>query len=412
MKLTKEEQEMLDGKYGDAVQMSMELLVAVGDAYDAEYMVPIGSAHLVAANPVSAGKGGKAFIKEMAEKGGKFIVPATTNPTCMDPWLWKEMGFSEQIYQEQVALSEDLNKMGGLLCCTCTPYLIGHTPRLREHVAWGESSAVLYVNAVLGARTNREGGPSALAAAITGKIPAYGYHLDENRYGDLKVINNAALKCDTDYSTLGYFVGRVAQDRVPIITGIPSSISQDAIKYLGTPFSVTGSVSHYHIVGVTPEALTEEMASGYKRIRSSDTVQFGPRELRETEESLSAISPEAADLVVLGCPHASITQLKKYAESLSGRKIKNDKEMWVLTNSTIKKYAQDTGIAESIESTGARLLCNTCPPAMPRDYLKHRGYGGLATDSPKMVYYVSTIQNLPCYYGNLETCLDIVARKI
>ncbi len=172
MKLTREEQQMLDGKKGSAVQKSMELLVAVGECYDAERMIPVSSVHLVSPSPINAGKGGTRFIKEMAEKGGKFVVPTTTNPACLDPWAWRELGFTEEIYREQMSLSEAVARMGAYMCNSCTPYLIGHTPRKGEHVAWGESSAVIYANSVLGSRTNREGGPTGLAAALTGRIPA------------------------------------------------------------------------------------------------------------------------------------------------------------------------------------------------------------------------------------------------
>jgi len=411
MKLTREEQEMLDGKNGDAVQRAMELLVAVGECYGAERMVPVASAHLVAANPVNAGKGGTRFIKEMAEGGGKFVVPTTTNPISFDQWMWREMGYSEELYQEQVSLSGVLAKMGGFLCNTCTPYLIGHAPRLREHIAWGESSAILYTNAVLGSRTNREGGPTGLASGITGRTPAYGYHLDENRYGTLKIKVNTDLKGDTDYATLGYFAGRVAQDRVPILVGIPPSISKHELKYLGAALSVAGSVALYHVVGITPEAPTEEIATGGKKITSSDTFDFGSKELKETEESLCKVEPEKINLVILGCPHASIEQIKSYAKTLSDRRINNNVEIWILVSHIIKQYAKDIGYASIIESSGAKLVSNTCPSPMPRDFFNQQGYNAVATDSPKMVYYVSTTQNTPCYYGSLDKFIDIVTSK-
>jgi predicted aconitase len=410
MKLTREEQEMLDGRQGDAVQKAMELLVAVGDSYNAERMVFIGSAHLVSANPIGAGKGGTRFIRDLAEKGAKFKVPTTTNPASLELWKWKDMNYSEELYQRQETVSDHIAKMGGILCNTCTPYLIGHIPRMGEHVAWGESSAVLFLNAVLGARTNREGGPSAIAAAITGRTPAYGYHLDENRYGQIKIVNTVDLKGDSDYATLGYFVGKVAVDRVPVITGISPSVSQDNLKCLGTPFAVTGSVSHYHVVGVTPEAHTEEEATGNRKISASNTFEFGEREFKETEVSLSAIGPEEANLVILGCPHASITQLKAYAGVLSGRKVKSGIEMWVQTMHSVKAYAEDIGLAQVIESTGAKLVCNICPAAIPRDFFKKRGYSGAATDSAKMIYYVTTTQDTPCFYGRLEEFIHMVTR--
>jgi predicted aconitase len=411
MKLTKEELEMLDGKYGDAVQKAMELLIGVGECFGAEQMVTVASAHMPNANPVSAGKGGTNFIKDMAGRGGKFVIPTTTNPACLDPWAWQEMGFTEELHRDHVALSEVIAKMGGFLCNTCTPYLIGHAPRIKEHIAWGESSAIVYANAVLGSRTNREGGPTALAAGLTGRTPFYGYHLDENRYGRLKIIVNVNLKGDTDYATLGYFVGGIAHDRVPILNGISPSISQDDLKCLGAALATSGGVAHFHVVGVTPEAPTEEVASGFKKISSFDTFEFGSKELTKTEESLSKIGPEDADLVVLGCPHSSINQIKKYAEAFSRRKAKNNVEIWILTTNSIKKYAEDLGYADIIKSTGARLVSNTCPTGMPRDFFKRHGYSAVATDSPKMVYYISGTKDVPCYYGTLDKFIDFITSK-
>jgi len=411
LKLTKEEQEMLDGKYGDSVQKAMELLVAVGECYDAEELIPVASAHLSGANPISAGTGGKRLIMEMAETG-RFAVPTTTNPTSLDPWAWREMGFSEALYREHAALFEAFGKMGGFLCNTCIPYLIGHAPRMREHVAWCESSAVIYANAVLGSRTNREGGPTGLAAGITGRTPAYGYHLDEKRHGNLKMIVRTELKGDTDYATLGYFVGTIAQDRVPIFTGIPHSVSRDELKCLGAALATSGSVAHYHVVGVTPEAPTEEAASGYKKISSSDTFEFNSKDLEETEESITKIEPEKVDLVVLGCPHASIDQIKNYAGAFSGKKVKNKVETWILTSNIVKKYAENVGYAKILESTGVRLVSNTCPSIMPRDFFKSRGYSALATDSSKMAYYASAVQNVLCYYGSLEKFIDAVTTEV
>ncbi|MFC2001129.1 aconitase X [Chloroflexota bacterium] len=412
MKLTREEQEMLDGKRGDAIQKAMELLVAVGDCYDAQQMVRVSSVHLVGANPVAAGIGGTKFIKEMAARGGKFVVPTTTNPACFDPWAWREMGFGEELHQKHLALSRILAEMGGFLCHTCTPYLIGHAPRMGEHLAWCESSAIIYANAVMGSRTNREGGPSGLASAIAGRTPAYGYHLDENRYGTLKIMVNAELRGDTDYATLGCFTGRIAQDRVPIFTGIPDCVSRDELKCLGTALANAGSVAHYHVVGITHEAPTEEAASGSKIINSSNTFNFGPRELKETEESLSGADPEAADLVVLGCPHASIDQVKNYAKVLSGRRIKSNIDIWILISHVIKQYAEDIGYASIIESAGAKLLSNTCPGTMPEDFFKKRGYKVVATDSTKQAYNFLTIKDVSCYYGSLDKFIDVLTYPI
>ena len=408
MKLTRKEQEMLDGKRGDAVQKAMEILVAVGECYDAEKFVPINSVHLAPANPVNSGKGGVRFVKDMAKRGGIFVVPATSNPESVDPEVWQEMGFSEELYQEQKGLSEAFAKMGAYVCGTCTPYIIGHVPRMGEHVAWCESSAIVYVNSVLGGRTNREGGPSSLASGLTGRTPAHGYHLDEHRSGKLKIMIDADLKGVTDYSTLGYFAGKIAQDRVPVFTGMPPSVTLHELKYLSAALATSGSVALYHAVGVTPEAPTEEAACGHKKIRSSDIFNFGTRELKETEDSLSGARPEEANLVVLGCPHASIEHLRTYAMTLSGRKAKDTVEIWILIPSTIKGYAERMGYAKIFASAGVRLLSNTCPLLMPADYFKRQGFSVMATDSSKLASYIPNARNVTCCYGSLDTFVDAV----
>lgn len=230
----------------------MELLVAVGECYGAERMVQVTFSHLSCINPVTVGKGGKIFHESVAERSEKFVIPTTTNPTFLDPWAWQEMEFNDELYKDNSRLSSALAKMGGFLCTTCTPYLIDHTPRFGEHVAWYESSGILYANAALGSRTNREGGPSAPDIALIGRTPAYGYHSDENRYGKLEVQVNANLQGDTDYGTLGYFVGHISQDRVPVIKGIPTSVSRHELTYLGSAHAASESFAHYHGVSVTP----------------------------------------------------------------------------------------------------------------------------------------------------------------
>lgn len=399
----------MDGIYGEAVQRSLELLIAVGESYDAETLLPVTSAHVLACNPPTAGKGGTLFYEEMSGSGGKFIIPTTTNPACLDPWAWQEMGFDPGLYHAQMELTSVIAEMEAFLCHTCAPYLVGHAPRIGEHAAWGESSAVVYVNSVLGARTNREGTPSALAAGLTGRTPAYGYHLDKNRHGKLIVNVTAGLKGTTDYSTLGYFVGKIAQDKVPILNGIQPSVSQQELIALGAGLASSGSVALYHAVGVTPEAPTAEIAAGSNKIGPSDTFEFCRKDLQETEESLCSIEAEASDLVILGCPHVNINQIRTYLGAFSGRKVKDHIDAWILVQSGIKRYAKDLGYLDILESCGVRLVSNMCPSAAPVNYYRQKGYGGFATDSAKMCYLLSGAKQISAYYGKLESIVDAVS---
>jgi len=403
MQLTKEENEMLDGKYGEAVQKSMEILVAMGECYDAEKMIPVASAHLLHGRS-NTGKAGALFDKEMADKGGKCIIFTDTNPSGIEPWAWRDIGISEEAAQEQMDYTNDFVRMGVFLANTCTPYLIGNVPRVGGHVAWSESSAVPFVNSVLGARTNREGEPGSLTAAITGRTPAFGYHLDQNRYGDLKISVTAKLKEPHDYATLGHFAGKVAEDRVPVFTGIPPSVSWDDLKLMGAAAATSGSISLYHVVGITPEAPTEEAAFGPKK--PSEIFEFGEKELRETEESLSKATAREVDMVIFGCPHASIGEIRDIARLLSGKKLKSGVELWILTPRMIGVYAEKMGYLNVIKEAGGRILCDSCPICMSQGFLKERGHKIVATNSAKMTYYIYPHQGLLPYYGSMERCVE------
>ncbi|MBA7560801.1 hypothetical protein ES708_02432 [subsurface metagenome] len=410
MRLTKEENEMLEGKHGYPVQKSMEILVGLGECYDAKKMIPIASAHLIVG--LYMGKAGALFVEEMANKGGEFVVFTDNNQGSIDPCLWKDLGFSEEFARKEMAIINTCVRMGVFLSNTCAPYLIGNVPRMGEHIAWSESSAVVFANSVLGARTNREGGPSSLAAALTGRVPEYGYHLDQNRYGNLKILVTARLKDSHDYGTLGYFIGRVAEDKVPVLTGIPPSVSGDELKQLGAAAATSGSVALYHAVGVTPEAPTEEAAFGPKKAKDWQTVEFSEKELRETEELLSKATSREVDLVVFGCPHASIGEIRGIARLLSGKKLKSGVELWILTSRMVRTYAEKMGYLNIIETARARIVCETCPADMPSGFLKECGHKTAATNSAKMSYYIITAQDILSYFGSTERCVEAATSGI
>ena len=181
MKLTPEEQHMLDGKDGRATQKAMEILVALGTIYGAERMVPVTSAQIAGVSYDNLGEAGLHWLSEMADGGGKTRVLTTLNPAGMDIENWQVLGISEDFARNQLRVIDAFARMNVVTTCSCTPYLIGNLPHFGQHIAWSESSAVCYANSVIGARSNREGGPSALAAALTGVTPEYGMHLDANR---------------------------------------------------------------------------------------------------------------------------------------------------------------------------------------------------------------------------------------
>ncbi len=293
--------------------------------------------------------------------------------------------------------------MGGVKCHTCTPYLVGHAPRKGQHCAWGESSAIGFANSVLGARTNREGGPSALAAAIAGRVPAYGYHLDENRKGQFLVHVKAKLEDVADYGSLGYYIGQRVGSGVPVFEGIGQDVTIDQLKMLGAALASSGAVALYHVVGVTPEAPTLEAAFGGNTPQV--TFEFGEAEKAEAVQQLNKHQNQPVSLVALGCPHSSLNEIIRIASLLEGKKVKA--AFWVITAQPTKEYARRSGHDRIIEEAGARLVVDTCPVLGVMDGpMEKIGMTAMATNSAKLAHYAPGQWKIPTYYGTTEQCVN------
>jgi hypothetical protein len=405
MYLTNEEEQMLKGEYGPAVQKAMQILVALGEIYEAEKMLLIRNVHMPGSSVIVAGDAGTSFVKETAETGVLFKTYTTLNPAAIDLKRWRNMGIPEYIAEKQVKLTEAYRRMGAICSHTCTPYLAGNLPKIKEHIAWGESSAIVFSNSVLGARTNREGGPSALASALTGRTPLYGFHLKENRRGTILVRINAELKDVTDYGTLGYYIGSMCKEKTPVFKGIPRNVTLDQLKMLGAALASSGAAALYHVVGVTPEARTEEEA--FQGDIPLETVDFGVKELRETEEMLSKATENQIDITCLGCPHSSIEEIREVAELLAGRKIHPDVKLWVCTSLSIKSIADRMGYTQIIEKSGGMVICDTCPVLAPtKEIVRASGYKTIATNSAKLAHYAPGQCNLSPFYGKVGICIE------
>ena len=223
---------MLAGEMGEGIEKAMEIVVALGKIYGAEKLVNVGSVQVSGVSYKNLGDAGAEFIEEWARKGGKVSVRTTLNPAGMDLENWKSLGFKEEFAKKQLKVIDAFKKMGIPSVCSCVPYLIGNAPKFGEHIAWGESSAVAFANSVIGARTNREGGPSALAATISGRTACYGFHLDDNRKADFVFEVGCDVKGFSDFGALGNMIGKIAKNRVPYVKGI-DEFDQDKMKVLG-----------------------------------------------------------------------------------------------------------------------------------------------------------------------------------
>ena len=297
----------------------MELLVAVGKIYGAERLVPITSAHLSGVSFKTIGEGGIDFLKEMSQDC-KVTVNTTLNPSGMDSERWKEMHVAEEFAQKQLEIIEYYGRLGVETTCSCTPYLHSNVPRKGDTIAWAESSALSYANSVIGARTNREGGPSALAASIIGKTPLYGLHLDANR-GPTVVIE-AEMKEDLlDYALLGHAVGSKIGGAIPFIRGVRPGTDQ--LKMMAAAMAAAGSVALFHVDGITPDSEKQEL-------NGLEVVRIDERELRAFKDKIS--NGKDPDLIALGCPHLSENEMMHLAAIVKGKRKVKDTDVWFCTS--------------------------------------------------------------------------------
>jgi len=282
-------------------------------------------------------------------------------------------------------------KMGIIISCTCTPYFIGNLPRYGEHIAWSESSAVTFANSVIGAKTNREGGPSALAAAFVGKTPCYGLHLNENRVPNIHVQVNAVLKKLSDWGALGYSIGKKAENKIPYITGIKDA-ELDELKSFCASVVTYGAQPLFYMKDITP---CSENCSPPK-----ETVTVEDKDIKDAYDNINDEVTDI-DLVCIGCPHCSIKEIAEIAELLKNRKISPSTEFWVATSRLVKQISDKRGYTETIESAGAKFACDTCMAVAP---LKGR-FRSVATTSAKGCYY-SRQNKMLTKMGSLEECIE------
>jgi len=393
MELTAEEKAMLAGKRGPATRRAMEIVAALGKIFGAERTVPVKSAQIAGVSYKNIGQAGLDFLKKWAAEGARVTVPAMMNPAGMDLERWKEMGVPEEFARRQKEVVDVLTAMGVEPTLTCAPYLQGPRPRRGDHLAWAESSAVSFANSVLGARTNREGGPSALAAAIVGRTACYGLHTDQGRQPTHLVEVRCPLESEADFGALGYIVGKQVQGGVPYFRfHTPPELTWDGLRALGAAMAASGAVALYHIEGFTPEA------------GEATPPRVKPLEVSSLTEAYRALSTpvEEVDLVWIGCPHASLEQLERIASFLKGHTLKA--KLWITVGRAVRKEAVKQGIIAAIEEAGGLVLADTCLVVAPVEAL---GITSVATNSAKAAFYLPSYAKVTVRFGTLEQCLEM-----
>ncbi len=415
MKLQRDELEMLDGKHGLAVQRAMELLVKYGDALGAERFCNTNNVCGTMSNTTPflnrVLKDFENFDHMMSELNYNcrdvYNIPKVRIFSCqlehgLDPDTYQIQGISQDKFDIN-AMDEDAERrMNVNLLCTCAPYLVGNVPVFGEHCAWMESSAVVYINSVIGARTNCEGRESSSASMLTGKTPYWGLHMPENRRGDYQINVTAPMDSVRNWGLLGYYGGWVAGEKIPVFNGIDFKPTLDHFKHCGAAGASSGGTEMYHVVGHTPEGRTLEEAFGGKK--PIETVPFGLEEARAMYDRLnSTATSDDVDFVMLGCPHYSLKQLWEVATKLEGKKVHENVALWIFIPRALKEVADRNGYSKMLRDAGAVLMADTCP-ALGR--LKPKGATHMATDSVKQGHYIPAILGLESSFGSMDDCIQ------
>ena len=358
MELNAEEKAMLAGERGEAVKKAIEYQMEVGNFWGAKRFVPVTNVHMMGDIEVM-GDGGLGFLEETARLGARCVVGTTTNARCIDFTHCKHLGQDEGEAVKEKRIIATLQKMNVVTTDTCINYQTVYQPHLGEHVAWGDTGTVIYANSVFGARSNFESGPAALSAGLTGRTPAYGFHLDEHRKGTFTVEVTARLDDLADWGAVGKLVGESHQSyyAVPVFHGLQRAPQADELKQLGAALASYGSMGMFHMVGVTPEAPSLEAALGGNR--PTDAMRIGDAEIEAVYRGYKMGDGDAR-LVVFSGPQQSIFEMKALAELFDGRKVKEGSSVFVTTNNEVLSQSRKLGYAQKLEAAGVTILEGVC----------------------------------------------------
>jgi len=389
MHLTSQEERILAGEEGHGRQKALELLVALGDIYGAKRLIPISSAQVSGASFKTIGDAGIQFLEDFSAEA-KATVPSSLNPLGLDLKRWKAMGVDEEFHCKQARIVSAYKSLGIGPLYSCTPYLAGSRPRRGQHIAWAESSATVFANSYLGAMTNREGGPSALAAAIIGKTAEYGLHLPENRVPKVRIEIEEIPEGLVPLA--GYVVGKMAGKRVPLISG--TSLTADEHKAFGAAMAATGAVSMYVHAKKGKKTTTDTSSI-------EECMSLPKAELVACAESLKG--DDEWDLVAIGCPHCSAAELKRMATFLKNKKPRKDSDVWFCTSRTV--FAKCPNEIAVLKRFG-KVLCDTCMVVAPVE----RMYKRTASDSGKAMVYLPTLGKQRASFRTNMALLEAISR--
>ncbi len=406
MQLSEADRAVLGGERGPAAAMAMRILVRMLPAFGADSLLDIEAAHVDSS--LYQGQATLEYAERLAGLGARVAVPTTLNVSGVDVHGWQAWSVPPDWAEPAQRQMKAYTAMGCRPTWTCAPYQEAARPGFGQQVAWGESSAVVFANSVLGARTERYPDLLDICAAITGRAPAGGLHMKKNRAGRilfrLADVPVAVQEDDGFFGVLGHLVGKEARDAVPVVAGLQVQPDEDALKALGAAMASSGAVALFHLVGATPEAPTAEAAfQGHAPERK---VEVTLDRLLDARRELTTAEGAALDMVILGSPHFSITEFGRLAPLLMGRQRHADVQFLVTSSRAMRQLAKRKGYMAHVEAFGGTVTVDTCiltTPMLPRRVRT------IMTNSAKYAYYAPGLLGTHVVYGSLRDCVESAA---
>jgi len=408
VKLSQAEAQMLNGQKGPAARMAMRIMVRMADVVDAPQLMDVSQAHIDGCGLLS--ETSLEFAETLAAKGAKVSIPTTLNMGPLDLQNWKKFGVSEDFAAKAVRQAKAYTDMGCIPTWTCAPYQSYLTPRFGQQIAWGESNAICYANSVLGARTNRYGDFIDICAAITGRVPRCGLHLTQNRKGQILMrlmdIDPALMQSNTFYAILGHLAGTLADDKIPVIEGLPTKASSDQLKAFCAAAASSGAIALFHAVGITPEADTLEQA--FQGDQPQRTIDIHLSDLQKAGSELSTAKQGAnLDLVIMGCPHFSFDEFRQLANLIraqteKGRTIHPNVRFIVISSQTSYSLLQRSDVFDMLTGFGVEITLDTCMFHTP---MVSKDTKVIMTNSGKCAYYAPGELSVQVAFSSMADCV-------
>jgi predicted aconitase len=402
MQLSDRDRAMLAGDRGPAPQLAMSIVVRMAAVFDADVLMDISQAHID--STIYLGDATLEFAEHLASLGAKVAVPTSLNVSGVDECGWQEWAVTPEWAAKAARQMLAYERMGAVPTWTCAPYQTHMRPVFGQQIAWGESNAIAFANSVIGARTERYPDLLDICCAITGRVPAVGLHLTEQRAGQLLLqldgVSPALQQDDQFFAVFGHLVGKLSEDLIPVIDGVIETPPEDQLKAFAAAAASSGRVALFHMVGVTPEAPTRDAA--FQGRPPQRTQRITVADLRAARNELTTADGRELDMVILGSPHFSLAEFARLAPLVAGRRAHPRVKFLVTSSRLMKERAHQQGVLAPILAFGAQVTLDTCilaSPMLPPEIKT------LMTNSAKYAYYAPSLLNTRVTFGSLADCV-------